>query len=512
MVVGTHGVRVDASMTWMVWAMVAAVGVMAATFSPAKLSLVPNVVAPHMLTRANAAVVSTGIIGNLCGFFIGGPLVERAVTEGGTLWPVIVLAALCYGVSGMFWIFIRVRSAEDDAVRHGAIWHGFSQGVSYVRTHRVVLGLVGAAALVWATTSVVQPAVGVLAQSHERFALTMGCLGIGMLVASLWVGAVNARSGTEWWVSTGLCGCGVFTALLMTVPDGAPRFAAGLALGACGGMLLAPLNTQIQRITPDRLRGRVFAVKEMIGELAKVLVACAIWQWPGADPWMQPLSWVLALVLFATGLWAWRQHVATGTMGSSALNVLFRLNRLYVEGLHRLRISGRHRQPTEGPLLVISNHVSGVDPALIQAAIGRRIRWMMAAEYFVPALSELWRLTEPIPVHRDRADPTAARTAVRWLRAGGAIGLFPAGGIHADDAELQAGVVTLARGGRATILPVRVMDAPKTSHPFLALIRPSRSQVWIGKPFTLSPDEDRQVALHRIHAALDAVAADAPVR
>ena len=59
----------------------------------------------------------------------------------------------------------------------------------------------------------------------------------------------------------------------------------------------------------------------------------------------------------------------------------------YVRGALRLRVSGRENIPAEGPVLVVSNHISELDPPMLGvAALPRKTYYMAKQELFsVPA-------------------------------------------------------------------------------------------------------------------------------
>ncbi len=53
----------------------------------------------------------------------------------------------------------------------------------------------------------------------------------------------------------------------------------------------------------------------------------------------------------------------------------------------------------------------------------------MAKEYMIPSLNFIWKSAEIIPVARDGQDSAGLRVALRHLKEGGVIGIFPEGGI-----------------------------------------------------------------------------------
>jgi 1-acyl-sn-glycerol-3-phosphate acyltransferase len=498
-------VRVGEPHQWMVWVMIGAIGVMAATFVPAKLSVVPSVVGLGNLTRGNAAVVATGIIGNLIGFLAGGPLAGESVRS------VIFVAAGCYMLSGLMWAFLRPplrkhagTSAPAEAAAHGPTQplREIADGIRYAWSHRPVRILIFTAALVWTGTAVYMPALAVVnvevyGGGIDSLGLLMAPVGFGMLLGAVVLGAVNARLGAELLLAGGLAGCGLFIGLQMVVPSFAIGVAIALGTGLSAGLLLVPLNTMLQRCSADYIRGRVFAAKEITQELGKVVIAGVIWQVPETDPAMRPLSIALAVGLLLAAAWGIRRYILRGPGPTRAVNALWRIARLAAETMHRLRIHGRHHVPRRGPVLLVSNHTSGIDPMLIQAAVPRLVHWMMAREYMIRPLGWLWRTIGVIGIRRNDPELVATRKAINLLREGRAVGVFPEGGIHRGElGRFHSGVELIARRGGATVVPVHISGTPDHRNPLLAYLIPSRSRVIFGAPFTLDPnppDPEQQV-------------------
>ena len=503
--------RVPDGSEWMVWAMVGAIGAAAATMAPARLSVLPNVVGMTQLTRANAVVVPAGIVGNLAGLPLGGALAESSVRLA------VLVAAGCYMISGLAWLFLRTPyrrhsyAAQPPPAGHlgapgsdpgapgghtssfAAVGRQILDGLRYAWSHRPLRVLILTAALVWTGTAIYKPALAVVnvemyGGGIESFGLVAAPVGLGILLGALAVGLLNPRLGAELCIALGLVGTGLFIALQMIVPSFALGLLIGLAVGVSAGVLLAPLNAMLQRATADHMRGRVFAAKEVVAELGGVVVAGLIWQIPNTDPAMRPLGVALGVVLVIAGVYGFRRFVLSGPQPAGVLNLVWRVCRLWTDGLHRVRVRGKGYVPREGGVLLVSNHTAGVDPLLIQSAVPRPIRWMTAREYLMKPMGWLWKLIRPIPVRRGERDTAAIRAAVDGLRAGEIIGIFPEGGIGSKEEGLrpfEPGVGMIARRGRAVIVPVHVSGTPETPSPTLSFLLPCRGRVRFGEPFTL---------------------------
>jgi 1-acyl-sn-glycerol-3-phosphate acyltransferase len=174
---------------------------------------------------------------------------------------------------------------------------------------------------------------------------------------------------------------------------------------------------------------------------------------------------LLVIALVASPLWwSWRRFVRAcdranrAEWGRRGLNRLDGANRIFCRRFHRQRDFGI-RLPRAGGAIVVSNHVSGLDPLLLIAAARRPLRFMIAREQYARWwLKWLFDAVGCIPVERGR-NPRAALTAARWaLERGEVVALFPHGRIAFDGerAPLKRGVATLARATGVPVIPVRI--------------------------------------------------------
>ncbi len=197
-------------------------------------------------------------------------------------------------------------------------------------------------------------------------------------------------------------------------------------------------------------------------------------------------AWVVIIAavgfLALAALWALRQ-LCRGPFNDPLAGLLWRATRLYCRVWHRAVYRGRDVVPdTEHPggLIVVANHTGPIDPLLLQSACYFHIRWMMAEEMMTPNLSWLWRRQRVIPVARDGADLSAAREAIRHVREGGVLGIFPEGGIVRPAGELrpfQEGVGLIISRTAAPVLLAWIRGTPAADTMMPALKSRSRSEV-----------------------------------
>ena len=147
--------------------------------------------------------------------------------------------------------------------------------------------------------------------------------------------------------------------------------------------------------------------------------------------------------------------------------------------IHRTRWVGFERfTPPAGGFVVVANHASGLDPPLMQFAAGRRVRFMMAKEQMHPALGWLWRRLEVLPVTYTPADAGMLREAVRHVKSGGVVGVFPEGAIERPPCTLAPfaeGTGTLVALTKAPVVVLWIHGTPTLGNALLDPFVPRRS-------------------------------------
>ncbi|MBN1556780.1 MAG: lysophospholipid acyltransferase family protein [Lentisphaerae bacterium] len=159
---------------------------------------------------------------------------------------------------------------------------------------------------------------------------------------------------------------------------------------------------------------------------------------------------------------------------------------------YRVAESDRARIPTRGPAIVAANHCFGGLEGLLLGHLLRSVRpdVKILANYLIgciPELRELFIFVDPFGRRSARHTNAAAlREALRWLRAGGVLGLFPSGEVarydmrrHAvEEPAWSAAVGSLARRTQAPVVPVffegqngAVFHALGLLHPRLRTVR-----------------------------------------
>ena len=125
----------------------------------------------------------------------------------------------------------------------------------------------------------------------------------------------------------------------------------------------------------------------------------------------------------------------------------------------RFKIINIEKVPEKGGVIVVSNHVSHLDPLVIGAAIRHRQSTFMAKRglFKIPLVGAFVK-TFSFPVDRDTPQPSTIKEAVRRLKNGELIVMFPEGGRSKDGSLLDAkrGTGLIAALSGAKVIPAYI--------------------------------------------------------
>lgn len=159
--------------------------------------------------------------------------------------------------------------------------------------------------------------------------------------------------------------------------------------------------------------------------------------------------------------------------------------------MHRLKTNGWAPLPEAGPALLIANHTCGIDHLVLQAGCRRVLGFMIAKEYYDwPLIHPACELVGCVPVNRDGRDLQATRTALRVLKEGRVLPIFPEGRITPSAGrelgEFQPGAAFIAVRAGVPVIPAYIRGTPETNQIGPSLTTPSRAYVTFGPPIDLS--------------------------
>jgi len=127
-----------------------------------------------------------------------------------------------------------------------------------------------------------------------------------------------------------------------------------------------------------------------------------------------------------------------------------------------LRTRGRQNIPRTGPVLLIANHQSFLDPTSIGLASPRHLRFLARKTLFDNRFFG-WLIgsLNAVPIDQEGVGKEGLKTILRQLEAGEPVLVFPEGGRSEDGrmTELRPGILLLIKRVKAPIVPVGIAGA-----------------------------------------------------
>jgi 1-acyl-sn-glycerol-3-phosphate acyltransferase len=179
--------------------------------------------------------------------------------------------------------------------------------------------------------------------------------------------------------------------------------------------------------------------------------------------------------------------------------------------LFRFRWTGSENVPRSGPLLVVCNHQSHLDPVLAGVACRRQLSALARRTLFVGPFGWLIHTLGAFPIDLEGSGLGGLKTSLQVLKQGAALLVFPEGTRSADGqlGSFLPGFCAIARRSGATILPTAIRGSHKalprgSAWPRLQPVSLSFSQpILPAEIAALSDEQLTELIRARITAELD---------
>ena len=450
---------------WAAFVMTFLLAVQSAIYSPAKYGYIKVLAGKDQLVSANAMVQATTTTAILTGVFVFSMLFEYSLAgeiytgEAELLQAVAPIGWALVGFSAIELIFayrLPERQPIEETLkfdwRKYLLGHYLRSNLSAILGNRVIwLSIVGLAVF-WGISQVVLAAFPAFAKETLQETNTvviqgiLACSGIGIMLGSLLAGRASAN-----YIETGLIplgALGIVVALIL-LPQLDSMLLLGLdfiALGMLGGLFIVPLNALIQFHARDEQLGTVLAGNNWVQNITMLSFLALTMVFAIFGISSIGLFYLLSFIAFLGALYT--VHRLPQSLVRYVASVL--ITRRY-----KIEVLGFNSIPEYGAVLMLGNHISWIDWAIIQIACPRPVRFVMQRDLY-----ERWYLKwfldffGVVPIAGGRSKAALAKIN-ELLRAGQVVCLFPEGAISRNGqlGEFNRGYERTVDGVEGVILP-----------------------------------------------------------
>lgn len=450
---------------WFAFAMTLILGVQAAIYSPAKYGYIRELVGDQLLASANGIVQAITIVAILSGTFAFSALFEKLLAS----LVINDTTELIAHIAPLGWILIALTlvelwmayqlpaKRERDDTKHFSSGEFFSGNYLKNNLHTIFhkraiwLSIVGLS-MFWAIAQVVFASFPAFAKEvlHETDTLVIqgiiACTGIGIIIGSLAAGKISKN-----YIELGLIPIGAlgFALLLGVMPALDSRVSMALTftlLGFLGGLFIIPLNALIQYHAKANELGTVLAGNNWIQNIGMLSFLGVTIVLASIGVTSAQLFFLLMLVALAGAIYTVYElpHSLTRIVAS-----------FLISGKYKIEIVGFDHLPKTGGTLLLGNHISWIDWAMIQIACPRPVRFVMLRSIYEQwYLKPIFKFFGVIPISSGQSKESLIKIN-ELLKAGEVVCLFPEGAISRTGSLglFHTGFERVVEGVEGVIIP-----------------------------------------------------------
>ncbi len=426
---------------WAAFGMTFLLAAQSAIYSPAKFGYIKECFGKERLSEANGVVSAISIVAILAGIFAYSIAFELLFNAAGApetkseVMRVIAPVGFLLIINSVVELIMMYRLPKQPAtgVDTAFAWKRLAAGKLFrddleplASSRAVRLSVIGLATF-WAVGQVMLAAFPAFYKSVTTGDNTivvqgiLACTGIGIAIGSMVAGKVSKN-----YIETGLLPIGALgiTLGLWWLPHIQTNM--GFALdflfvGFCGGMFIVPLNALVQFNAGEHTLGKTLAANNWVQNVTMLsfLVLTAVFSYFGwRSQTLLQLIAVVALVGCCYVVWQLPQSMVRFALGC------------VIRRRYRVSVQNMKNMPAQGGVLLLGNHVSWIDWAILQIASPRPMRFVMIRNIYERwYLKWFFDLFGCIPIESGPRSRKALDQVTDALNQGDVVCLFPEGTI-----------------------------------------------------------------------------------
>ncbi len=404
-----------------------------AIYSPAKYGLIKEMTGDRELTLANSLVQSITIISILAGTVIYSIFFEQLLPSGVEDKSEILRYIYPLGFALIFASILEfllslelIKRIDRKSIRveQNPKRVGVKESIILLKESKTVwLSIIGLS-IFWGLSQLVVAIFGAYIKKDlgiDNTVIANGILslsGFGIIVGSLLVARLSKNYIERGIIPLGALGITLtlfFIPMVHSVSSLAILF---FLYGVSSGVLIIPLNTLIQHITPQPIMGKVLAGNNLMQNIAmfSFLLLTTLFAYIGIDSsHLFTIAFIIALVGFIYSV-----RLLAQKMIRLVVRIVFGL-------FYDIDVQGLDNIDDSKGVLFLGNHISFLDWAFLQIAYPRQIHFVIDRTYYnLWYLKPIFRFFGAIPIST-RGGKRALSLVAEALNRGESVALFPEG-------------------------------------------------------------------------------------
>ncbi len=423
-----------------------ALAIQSAIYSPAKFGLIIDIYGKKNLSSGNSALQATSIIAILFSiasasfffeaFYNANNLIELQTKEEllTAILPLtyyilpVAFLEMVVSVLVLKRVNTHYKKDEDLSICKKELFQGklLKKNINTIFSHNVIFLSVIGLSVFWGISQAMMAVFPSFAKQYlgvtDVFVINgvIGASGIGIAIGSILYSRISRH-----YIEVGtipLAAFGMAASIFAATVVGSP-FLIGLSFlvfGIFGGMFVVPLNALIQFNAKKKSLGTILAGNNWFHSLAMFIMLCmtTVVSFYDLDP-LNTIYLILLITIIGT--------LYTVIKLPQSLILLFLKT---VVGLkYKLEVNGIKNIPSNGGVLLLGNHVSWIDWAVILMSVPREVKFVMHKPIYEKwYLNWLLKMFKSIPIS-NMASKSTMKTIANELDNGSIVVLFPEGNI-----------------------------------------------------------------------------------
>ena len=424
---------------WLSFGLTLVLAAQSAIYSPAKYGLIKEMTGNENLAQANAVVQAVTIVSILAGAVVYSILFENLLQDRSTdpseiLTYIAPVGYLLITASIVEYILARQLVKKFKAIStNEEITFEISkyQNLSYLKSNLKVLknnetvwlSILGLSVL-WGVSQVILAIFGEYIKNNlgiNNTIIVQGLLslsGFGMVFGSIFVARVSKH-----YIETGIIPLGAFGVALSiySIPSLTSLYSLGTALflfGFFAGLFMVPLNSLIQFSTPSNVLGKVLAGNNFMQNLSMFGFLILTASFGYLELSSSALFYIVSTIAFLAMAYTFLK------LPQSLIRYLVKIVIGFKYSLH---VNGLNNIEGKGGVLLLGNHISFLDWAILQMSYPNQIRFVMERSYYSKwYLKPFLKFFKVIPIS-SRGSKGALKLVSKALNAGETVAIFPEG-------------------------------------------------------------------------------------